>query len=367
MTAAVPYPGPPALTWPSALDRWTLDPVILAGVALAVVAYLAGVARVRRAGGRWPLARTASFLGPGLGLVLVAAVWWVGAYAKVLFWDFTTQVTILLIVAPVFLAFGRPLTLAAEMGGRPAAGVRRLRGSRPFRLVAHPAFGPLLIPVVIFVLFFTGLLAATHRDAGVGEAVRVGLVLAGFVVALPLAGEGGPATTSLAIAAGLFLGFLELLLDAIPGILVRLRGDLLASGYYGAIHRPWGPSPLSDQRLGGAILWCVAEVVDLPFLALLVLRWIRVDAAEAARVDRELDAQTAQTTQTTRAARAAVPAPAGLTARLAVPAQDGPAGAEPERTRPWWEIDPDYLGSARAAQLRREAGGTDSRNEHDGT
>ncbi|MGF7239358.1 MAG: cytochrome c oxidase assembly protein, partial [Frankia sp.] len=175
---------------------------------------------------------------------------------------------------------------------------------------------------------------------------------------------------------GLFLGFLELLLDAIPGILVRLRNDLLAPGYYGVLHRPWGPSPMSDQRFGGAILWFVAEIIDLPFLVLLVSRWIRVDAQEAARVDRELDAlaavrhphpavhpaaQPAAQPATSGDHSAPAPVVAGRPggARLG-PGPDAERSEESERTRPWWETNPDYLGSTRAARFRKAAAERDA-------
>ncbi|MBL7490035.1 cytochrome c oxidase assembly protein [Frankia sp. AgB1.9] len=345
------YHGPPAFGWPSAAGRWTFDPALVVFAALAVGGYLLAVARVRRAGGRWPVARTLSFLVPGIGLAVLAGLWWVGVYARVLFWDFTVQVILLLLVAPIFLAFGRPLTLVALGGGRPGRFVDRVRASGPFRVASHPAFGPLLVPVVVCAVYFTGLLATAQRDAAVAEIIQIALLLTGFVVALPLAGEdAGTSTTSLAIAGGMFFGVLELLLDAVPGIFVRLRHGLLAPGYYASLHRPWGPSPLNDQHVGGTILWTVAEVVDLPFLVLLVRRWIKVDAQEAARVDRELDALAL-----------AQPALTGS------PSADGEsAGAvaaeEAERTRPWWETDADYFGGSRAAQFRR-AGAERNRTE----
>jgi putative copper resistance protein D len=333
--------GVAAFGWPSAAARFTLDPALLALAVLAVAGYLLGVARVRRAGGTWSPARTACFLLPGVGLTVLAGMWWVGAYSRVLFWDFTIQVLVLLMVAPMFLAVGRPLTLAATAGGRVGAAVGRLRASGPYRVAAHPAFGPLLVPIVVFAIYFTGLLEATQRHAAVAELLRVVLVLVGFVVALPLAGDDeNPSTTSLAIAGGMFFGVLELLLDAVPGIFVRLGRGVLAPANYTTLHRGWGPSPIADQHLGGTILWTVAEVVDLPFLVILVTRWIRVDAQEAARVDRELDALDA--------ARAVVNAAATADQTGAVPAQ-----AEPELTRPWWETNPDYFGGSRAAQFRR--------------
>lgn len=342
------YHGPPAFGWPSAAGRWTFDPAILVFAVVAATAYLLAVARVRKAGGHWPVARTVSFLVPGLGLAVLAGLWWVGVYARVLFWDFTVQLLLLLLVAPIFLAFGQPLTLAAAVGGRPGRFVDRLRRRGAFRVAANPAFGPLLIPIIAFAVYFTGLLATAQRNAAVGEIVQIALLLVGFVIALPLAGDDpGTSTTSLAIAGGMFFGVLELLLDAVPGIFVRLRHGLLAPGYYTSVHRPWGPGLVHDQHLGGTILWTVAEIVDLPFLVLLVRRWIKVDAQEAARVDRELDALALAQPARTR--------PSASTGELAgtVPAQ------EPELTRPWWETDADYFGGARAAQYRRASAEND--------
>ena len=337
-----PYHGPPAFGWPSAAGRWAFDPALVVLAAALVAGYLLAVARVRRGGGRWPVARTVSFVVPGAGLTLLAGIWWVGAYARVLFWDFTVQLLLLLLVAPMFLAFGRPLTLASAAGGRPGRIVDGLRASGPFRVAAHPAFGPLLVPIVVGTVYFTGLLEAAQRHGAAAQILQVVLVCVGFVVALPLAGDDpGASATSLAIAGGMFFGVLELLLDAAPGIFVRLRHGLLAPHYYLSVHRPWGPSPLHDQHIGGTILWTVAEVVDLPFLVLLVRRWITIDAQEAARVDRELDAL-------------------ALAQPAAARSPEGPVSAqEPERTRPWWETDPDYFGGARAAQFRRAGAGQD--------
>jgi putative membrane protein len=48
---------------------------------------------------------------------------------------------------------------------------------------------------------------------------------------------------------------------------------------------------MHHQLLAGAILWFLAEANDLPILAMVFVRWIRVDEAEARRIDAMLDAQ----------------------------------------------------------------------------
>ena len=37
------------------------------------------------------------------------------------------------------------------------------------------------------------------------------------------------------------------------------------------------------------VLWGIGELVGLPLLMLVVVQWVRTDAAEAARIDAELD------------------------------------------------------------------------------
>ena len=95
-----------------------------------------------------------------------------------------------------------------------------------------------------------------------------------------------------------------------------------------AVHG-WSTSAHHDQGIAGAILWSVAEAIDLPFLALVYRRWLRADARDAARVDAVLEAE--------RAARRA----------LAPPDEQEPSDSV--RDEPWWLTDP-----AMRQRLRRE-------------
>jgi putative membrane protein len=313
---------PSPLTAGQALTAWRADPLMLTIAVVAGAAYLAGVRRVGRAGGRWPRWRTVVFF-LGLASLLLATCSWIGVYAPVLLWVFTTQVLALLLVPPLLLALGRPFELGATVLGREIA------GSRLLRRLDNPLIGPALLPILTGLIFFTPVLDAALGHGAIGSLVRLGLPLAGLVLAVPLVG-GGVARAPLAIAAAIFVGFLELLADAIPGIALRLAPAPLSSVLVGQ-HRGWGPSPLTDQHLAGSTLWVVAEVVDLPFLALLVLQWIRADAREAAAVDARLDQLDA-------------PQPG-------TPA-DAPPVDEPDRVRPWWETDGRVFGTERSARYR---------------
>jgi len=80
-------------------------------------------------------------------------------------------------------------------------------------------------------------------------------------------------------------------------------------------------------------------VLDLPFLALLVVQWIRADEREARTVDGQLDAQLDAQPPT------GWPGAVGSSEPASAPGR--------ELQRPWWETDASVLGSERARNLQR--------------
>ncbi|WP_263731878.1 cytochrome c oxidase assembly protein [Cellulomonas sp. SG140] len=333
-------PGP--LTTASALGSWQVDVPALVLVVLAGAGYLVGVRAVRRAGTVWSPLRSTAFLA-GLVLVIASTCWFVGVYAHVLFWVFTLQVCLLLLVAPLLLGVGAPVALVAAVRGRGAVvdDDEAPASRRPLllRVLGAPGVGPLLLILVTVLVFFTPLLGAALRHPPVFHSVHLLLLAAGLVLALPVTDEG-MTLSSLGYAALIGLGFLEFLLDAIPGIALRLHGSLLAPEYWSVLHRGWGPAPLDDQHQAGGMLWFFGEAADLPFLVIAMIAWIRADAREADRIDRALDLVSAEP------ASAATGAPT-----TAVPAGEGdpPVGATaPTLDRPWWETDAGVFGEERA-------------------
>ena len=277
----------PALTLGVAPRHWVFEPVLVVAVLMAGAAYLVGVHRVRTRGEQWPVARTATFLVAGLGGFVVTSMSVLGAYHGRLFWAYALRLGLLTTVVPALLAAGRPGTLL-----RAATRPRRTAfGGAVWRGVESPLVAPLVVPLLFAWVLFTPVLGATLRHDLLDQAVTLLVLIISVVVLLPLVGDGAPAT-SLSIGVGVMVGILELIIDAIPGLLVRLRTDLLAGDYWGTIHRPWGPPAIRDQHIAGQVLWILADLIDLPFLAILAVRWVRADAREAAVIDRTLDEAT---------------------------------------------------------------------------
>lgn len=316
------YSGPPELTAPRLLTAWTLDLTALLVLLAFAAAYAAGVVALRRRGDRWPVGRSVSFAA-GLAVLLVATCGFPGVYAHVLFWIFVVQICLLLLAGPMLLGLGAPVSLAkAALSERSLHWTRR-RGARWLWQAARlPGLAPLILIVVTSALFFTSWMPYALSHSGAYHGLQLLLLAIGMLIVLPVTDEG-LLLSSFAYAVMVGVTFVEFLLDAIPGIVLRFTGHLIAPEYWLAVGRPWGLSPIDDQHRAGSWLWFFGEFVDVPFIAVLVLAWIKSDAREAAVVDRELDlAQIAVT-------------PA---------ADDEPAAL----MRPWWETDASVLGEDRA-------------------
>ncbi len=361
----VGYHGPPQLTLARAVTEWTFDPWACAFVLLLGAGYLAGVRRARRRGITWPAARAVSFAAVGLGTLVIATMSWTGAYAGVLFYARAAQTILLLLLAPLFLALGRPLTLAIAVApGRSGQRLEAAIRSRTARVLTFPAISTLVLVVVPFLVYFSSWYTAYFHSAGIRELTYLALITPGFVFFWTLM-RADPVPRAYPYLVSLWITAAEVIGDAILGIAVIGDSRLIGGGYYQALARPWGPSPRLDQMLGGGTLWVIGDLVGLPFLAAQLIHMMREDEKEAAVIDAELDARDAAATAAGAAAAPAASAPAGPRAPAGPVAPAGPrapagphapAGPDvpPPASRPWWESDPRFTGRFSAADDVRD-------------
>jgi cytochrome c oxidase assembly factor CtaG len=312
-----------------AFTSWTLDLPVLIVVLLAGAFYLAGVRRVGQSGDRWPAGPVAAFCG-GLGVLVLATMSFVGVYQNVLFWIRAVQTILLLLTAPLFLALGRPLSLAIAAAPRSGRRVQAVVGSRLARLLTFPAVTALVLVIVPFVLYFTSWYSAGLHSRTVAELTYLALLAPGLVFFWTLL-RVDPVPRAYPYLVALWVTAAEVVGDAILGLAVIADQHLIAGPYYLALARPWGPSLRSDQVIGGGALWLLGDLVGLPFLAAQLIQMIREDEGDAARIDAELDAADA-------ALAATGPAGAGVPAGGEADGADGQAS----RRGLWWHDDPRF-------------------------
>ncbi|MFF7193781.1 cytochrome c oxidase assembly protein [Streptomyces sp. NPDC008079] len=333
----------PELTGARFFDAWRLDAVALTAVVLLGVAYALGVRRKRRAGERWPLWRTAAFYVLGLGTLVVATMSSLAVYDRVLFWPAAVQNILLDLFAPLGLALGDPLALAA-----PDSRLRRAFTGRTVRLLMYPLVSSVLVLASELTIYFTPYFSTALGNGLVLQLMHLQLLLTGCLFVLPMLSRqdllpswcGHPVRAALVFFDGLF--------DSVPGIVVMTSGTLVAGHWYTAHPRSWGPSVQHDQMLGGGLMLTLAELVALPFLILVFFEWWRAEREKTAELDARLDRE-AVVAMSGAGAGAGAGAAAGASAAPAstkAPASAAaPAAAPvPEMTRPWWETDQGEVG-----------------------
>jgi cytochrome c oxidase assembly factor CtaG len=248
------------------------------------------VVAVRRRGESWPASRVVVFCGLGLGAGVIATMSFVGVYTPVLFYIRSVQTVLLLLVVPLFVALGRPMSLIITT--LPGAG-RRLQaavGSRTARLLTFPPITTFVLVLTPFLIYFTPWYAAGFSSGVVGQLTHVALFVPGFVFFWTLL-RVDPVPRAYPYIVTLWITAAEVIGDAVLGIAVIADTSLLAGPYYHALARPWGPSLATSQVLGGGVLWILGDIVGLPFLAAQLIQMMREDEAEAKVIDAELDAQ----------------------------------------------------------------------------
>ncbi|WP_144762372.1 cytochrome c oxidase assembly protein [Curtobacterium sp. 9128] len=264
-------------------------------ILVAAVAYGWWVVAAHHRGARWPWWRTLSFLG---ALVLFGILQFgiVGVYDQTLRWAFVLRLALLFFAVPTFAAFAAPLTLLRTGGpARLADAASAVMGSRPVRVLGNAIVSP-LVALALFCVLLTPLSAAIRTSPVWAVAITVLVPMLGFGLLAPLT-EAGSLRSSTFVTAEFLLAFVELMLDAIPGIVLRITGHVLDGATVMASGPGWFPSALRDQHLAGDLLWFIAEVADIPVLISLFVRWQRTDRREAHAVDALSDEEMAELTR----------------------------------------------------------------------
>ncbi len=335
---ATAYGGPPKLTLATALTQWRLDvPMLVLIVALGAW-YLWSARQVSRRpgrdGGRWGSGRTFAFVVLGLGFLLIATMAWPGAYESVLFYARATQTVLLVLVVPLFLAMGKPLTLLGEAQPQIGRRVERLVRGRAAKVLTFPAITTLLLVAVPMTMYFTSWYTAVFASGTVRELTYLILMVPGYVFFWTLL-RVDPVPKEYPYGVAMWITAAEVIGDAFFGIAVIADQTLIGAAHYHAVGYPYGPSLATAQVIGGGIIWILGDFVGLPFLAVQLIQMMRADKREAAEIDAALDARDAARAAATVAASSVPASSVPASSVPGTPEADEPAAAE----RPWWESD----------------------------
>nr|WP_259678339.1 bifunctional copper resistance protein CopD/cytochrome c oxidase assembly protein [Arthrobacter oryzae] len=288
------YDLPPELTPERWLTEWRFDWLWIAVAAFGLVAYVAGVLKLRQRGDSWSWFRLANWVIGLLALIYITS----GApsvYGRILFSVHMIDHMALTMVAPIFLVLGAPVTLALR-----ALAPRRdsSRGPREWllvfvhskfsQLVTHPLFAAANFAGSIVLFYYSDAFGFAMREHVGHELMNLHFALTGYIFVLTMIGTD-PLPRRAPFPMRLLLLLATMGFHAFFGVAIMGGTGLLAADYFGNLGRTWGVSALLDQQMGGAVAWGIGEVPTLLVAIGVAIQWSRSDERESKRTDRAAD------------------------------------------------------------------------------
>lgn len=287
-------PLPPELTPIRFITEWKFDILWIVIIGFAAFFYLAGVWRLHRRGDKWPMLRTVLFM-TGLAGLFYITNGGVNEYHKTLFSVHMIAHMVLGMAIPVLLVPGAPVTLALRAIRKRTDGSRGMREwillavhSRIAGFFARPLVAAAFFTVSLWVFYYSPLFRFAVEDH-IGHTIMiVHFLITGYLFVQTLIGiDPMPYRAPYAIRLLVLIGTMAF--HAFFGLSIMVSTRLLAADWYGAMGRPWGPSAIVDQQIGGGIAWGIGEIPTLVLALVVVIMWARSDTALAKRLDRKAD------------------------------------------------------------------------------
>ena len=275
------------------LTEWTLEPVPTILTVWVAGLYLLGVGRMRARGDRWPVGRTISFVGLGMGSFLVATTSGLAAYDTTLLSVHMVQHMVLGMLVPLALALGAPVTLALRtLPAAPRRWLLAVLHAPVVRVLSAPPLTFALFVLSPWALYLTSWYDATLTSPYLHEALHLHFVAVGALFLWPVVGVD-PVPGRVAYPFRMLMMVLTLPFHAFLGLTLMEQDTLVAGDWYrslpGRTGLDWLPDPAADQHLAGGILWSSGDLVGLAFFFVLFVQWVRSSTREAQREDRRLD------------------------------------------------------------------------------
>lgn len=286
-------PMPPPLTsglhW---LTQWQVDTVWVPVAALAIGWYTLAALRLRSRGDHWPVGRVIAWVAGWLTMIVATSAS-PGVYARVLFSAHMVQHMTVAMAVPVLLVFGAPVTLALRTlrprrdGSRgPREWLLAVVHSRPLALLGHPLVAASVFIASLTTFYYTPLFDFALRTHGGHVLMTLHFLLSGYLLVSAVVGVD-PGPTRPVYPFRMILLMVTFAFHALFAVTVMSSGTIFAVDWFGALDRPWGNSLAEEQILGGAVGWALGDYPVAIMAVALAISWIRSDAREARRYDRQ--------------------------------------------------------------------------------
>lgn len=261
----------PPLLSAALFTQWHLDVIALVFLAVPTVLYLGGV-RIqhrRQPEAPWPLSRTVSFLA-GIGVCVLATNSSIAVYDMALFTAHMIGHLMLVMLAPVLLAYGRPLTLLLDSS-------RQRRRERISRVLTGPVMSLITAPPIALACYtavivgshLTGLMDKIMVSPWIGQVEHVVYVAIGMQFFTVVLGNE-PIRWQLGTPARWLLVAISMAVDTFTGVILLMSARPITMTSVPGL----AVNTLTDTRTGGAIMWVGGDGLMAAVMILMAIEWL---------------------------------------------------------------------------------------------
>lgn len=274
---AFAHPGEAHITPQHWATAWSWEPGIVIPIAITGVLYFLGVLRIYRRNRRNPaisLWRVAAFVAGWLSLV-VALLSPLHKMGAVLFSAHMTQHEMLMVVAAPLVAMGKPLIaflFALPLRWRELLGewAAERHFQRAWLWITAPVAVWAIHGLTLWIWHLPGLYQATLDNELIHAAQHISFLATALLFWWTLIdGRHG----RLGYGAALIYVFTTAVHSSVLGALITFTGELWYPIYSGRT-AAWGLSAMTDQQLGGLIMWVPSGVVFLVIGLAMLAAWL---------------------------------------------------------------------------------------------
>lgn len=269
------------------LQAWTFDPLVVLTVIAIAIGYGLAVRKIneRYTEHPWPSHATVMFY-LALLLTFVMLQGPPAAFDDTFFSAHMVQhIGLVMLCAPLLL-MGEPVLLVLRVASRSQRKrwVVPVLRSRAVQFLAGPVTSWVVLAVVIVGTHVTGFYEVTLEHPALHRFVEHPLFLAAALLYFYPIVPGNVAVRSLSPAARLVSLFAMMVPEAITGFFIY-ASRYVRYPYYSRVVRPFGPGPLADQQMGGALMWGASMLIGTAWIALAAHGWLRSEERRSHRVD----------------------------------------------------------------------------------
>ena len=284
---------PPEPTFSNYFTQWLWDPLWLVVAVGTSYLYIRGYLAIRKKGGEWPVMRVIWWI-TGMALLVYVTCGGPVVYGRVLFSGHMIQHMLLVMVVPLPMVLGAPITLLMRAAPTRQDGSRGFREwilllihSRYLRFWAHPIVASINFAGSLVVFYWGGLMWPALKTHVGHEIMIVHFLAAGYLFSAALVGID-PGTKRYPPAISFLILLITMAFHAFFGISIMGATVLIEGDWFGNMGQEW-ISAIDDQQLGGGIAWGIGELPTLLMAIIAAVHWNQQSEREAKRRDRSED------------------------------------------------------------------------------